>query len=81
MWPVRRLLELSAAFRGSHPAAHFGKNDYAPRGIGEYPDECVAECRARAGREHQLADVDETAHSGHDPESQLKRIQARPQSA
>ena len=41
----------------------------------ERPDQRIAERSTRLGGEDQLADVDEAADRGQDPEGQLKRIE------
>jgi hypothetical protein len=63
------------------PPAHLAEHHDSDGREGEHPDQRVVEDRAGLRREHQLADVDETADRSHDPKRQLKRIQDCPRSA
>ena len=79
--PVAHQVEYRLLSDGGDPAAHLAEHHDADGREGERPDQRIAEDRSRLGGEYQLADVDEAADRGHDPERQLKRIQGCPRSA
>ena len=64
-----------------HAPAHLAEHAHADRAEHEHPNEGIAEHGTGLGGKDELADVDEPADSGHDPERQLKRIQGYPRSA
>jgi hypothetical protein len=71
--PTREVEDRPLGDRGD-PAAHLRVHDDPDDADDDDPEELKAEGRSGLGVEHQVADVDETADRGEDPERDLQEL-------